>query len=407
VGRRRLAPPAEESAKRARAEARDLGLDLGLSDRSGIVPVGGRRSGSVALLGRGVIYEPIRDFPDKGVKWLFEVPGRFRQLLELATPSLLTRVVPETLRAVDPNLVSASTYRGRREDMVYEAALRAPGRGRRRVWFRVLLAHQSAPDGWLSGRLLDAVLQLWEREKREQEGARRAPRRIRLRPIVVVVLHTGPRPWTPPAWRTRLAGLEDPGLGGAAATPELTLHTVDLPGLPEETLLETGGEVGPVLALYRAQYRGRVAFERTLGRVVARLVAVLEDSELRQQLLFFCVQLVGHRRPPAEQVTLREIVARAAGRGEVEAMVESWAQQQERLAEERAEERAAEAAAEATRASVLAVLRKRFGDVNAAVAAAVGAVEDVDVLRRLHEEAVVVASVADFERLVREVAASA
>jgi len=65
-----------------------------------------------------------------------------------------------------------------------------------------------------------------------------------------------------------------------------------------------------------------------------------------------------------------------------------------------------EAAAEAARGAVLAVLRKRFGDAPAGLAAAVEAVGDVDALRWLLEEAVVVGSVADFERLVGEVAPS-
>ena len=64
-------------------------------------------------------------------------------------------------------------------------------RSGRTVFVYVLVEHQSTVDFWLRLRLLRYHVRIWEKERMRQ------PEVHELTPIVSVVLHHGPREWTP------------------------------------------------------------------------------------------------------------------------------------------------------------------------------------------------------------------
>ena len=115
--------------------------------------------------------------PDAARAWLqARLPADTTQHLDLATLQLQ----PGTF--VDEELRRAET------DVLFEVRHESGWP----VFVYLLVEHQSTVDFWLRLRLLRYQSRIWERERVRRPGMRS------LSPIVAVVLHHGPRAWSPP-----------------------------------------------------------------------------------------------------------------------------------------------------------------------------------------------------------------
>src|SRR5579872_801781 len=135
---------------------------------------------------------PIREFADRGVKWLLDDADNLRGLLRLARPELAEKVDFGRAERIDRSFIP-DDLRKLEADVVFRAPIK---KGRGFVWIYLLLEHQSRPDRRMGFRLLCYMVELWQAEARDFDAKRTGGRGLRLSPIIPIVLYTGKRKWT-------------------------------------------------------------------------------------------------------------------------------------------------------------------------------------------------------------------
>jgi hypothetical protein len=344
------------------------------------------------------IRQIIRQFQENGLKLLLEDPRNAEDLLRLTDSDLVARLDCDRLELVRTTFVQRD-YRHVEADLVLRAPLRSR-RGRRRqvVWIYILIEHQSEPDELMVLRLLDYVVQIFKHQVRQWRSQYGTRRRVRLQPVVPLVFYTGTQRWESLG---QLKDLMEVGELFARVTPHLEPLYLNLGATSAEQLQAQGGAFGRVLRL--VQKRGVVAeeFQQLLTEVVGDLESLAAEQRLRWlELLSYLRALVYHERKPAEEARLTEVIERSVQtdehREEVFHMFRSMADQHK--AEGRKEGRQKgrqEGEVHARRQTLLRQLRKRFGDLPAAVMAQVKRTTDLGQLDTWLEQVVVATTLAE------------
>lgn len=218
--------------------------------------------------------------------------------------------------------------------------------------------------------------------------------RLRLNPVLPLVLHTGTEPWTAArSLRDLMTG--PPEL--QAYVPDWQPLFFDLAERTPDDLLQTVAHWLPALAVVRAEEAPRERFQAVLTEVLRRLAALHDAEPLRWgELLRFVLSWGIRRRPHDEQQTVYEAVRasheQAELRQEMEQMTQTikrtweqevWARALQTGKEEGLAEGQAKGRAEEARALLLRQGRKRFGEPDAATVAALEAIADLPRLERM------------------------
>lgn len=267
-------------------------------------------------------------------KQVFSRPERAAEELRHALGPLAARLDFATLR-LEPGSFVDEQLRERHVDLLYSVAL---GEATIRVY--VLLEHQSSVDPWMPLRLLRYMLRIWEAFLKERPAARRLPA------IVPVVLHHGETGWRAATTFEALieAPAEPPELW--EFVPRFRFALDDLAAEGEAAILARAGTayVRLVLAALRSA-RGPVALTELLRgwAGLVREVAGEPDGRRALSLLVCYLEVVRPKEPidlsADEETTMRTI---------------------EEMYEELQEKRV-------QRRMLLRQLRKRFGEVPAAI----------------------------------------
>ncbi len=209
----------------------------------------------------------------------FSRPSLLREFLEhyldadVAALLDLDRVEVVQESFVDPDLQKHSS------DLLVEVGRRDTPDDTTSIY--ILLEHKSYPDADTPLQLLRYMVAIWQRDR-----AAGRP----LRPIVPVIVHHGPRPWTP---RT-LRALVEPPVALARFVPHFDCVVVDLSRIPDEDIL---------------------ARESPEVRVVA-LVLKHVFGPLREQLDVVGRELASAARQPGGEDFVETVLTYLAGAGE-------------------------------------------------------------------------------------------
>ncbi len=157
--------------------------------------------------------------------------------------------------------------------------------------------------------------------------------------------------------------------------PDFEPLFVNLPALAPELLTAHGGAFGQVLRLVRERKARPDKFRRLLQVVVARLEAMPESERLRWlELLSYIHMLVYHERSGPERRDLHETIEASVQTDILRREVQNM---QRTIAQEMQDEGRRKEAVQARQQTLLRLLRRRFGDVPKAVAAAINRCKDV------------------------------
>lgn len=250
----------------------------------------------------------------------------------------------------------------------------------------ILMEHKSAPDPMVALQLLRYMTRIWAQQVRDAGGGA-----VRLRPIVPLVFYHGDRRWLVDKAFSALVDAPD---GWAAHVPQFDYILSDLSYLSDETLR------GPRLTRI-VLWTLRAAFDPAAGEQlaallasVARLPQPLALAILRLILYYFSynatridmqqLRAVVQQIPPPlaaqgvdDLMTIAEqLLAQGEERGKTKGRAEGRAEgKAEGRAEGRTEGRT-EGRIVSTQDKILDLLRLRFDVSDAALAAAVRAIDD-------------------------------
>ena len=351
----------------------------------------------------------IREFPENGLKYLLSRPANVEDLLRIAAreasgPLEIERLDFGRMRVVSAEFIDLE-YRRRQSDVLLTVPLRGSAAEReceREILVYILIEHQSTIDRLMPLRLLRSVVRIYDRQMREWEDAGRPRERPPLRPVLPVVLYSGERRWGPFG---SIVDLVEAGEAFAAVTPSLTPLFVNLESMPAEALEAEGGALGWVLRLVKEQRAGAGEFQGLLDRVLQRLGAMSRRDEERWfELLSYLHALVYHRREGAEVPALERMILSCARTEEqsreLSSMGQTYAEYLEQKGIEKGREEGREKGREegeirSRRAILMRLLRSRFGEVPAEVAARIEATSDIAALDRWLDRILDAESIAD------------
>jgi hypothetical protein len=163
----------------------------------------------------------------------------------------------------------------------------------------VLLEHQSDTDPLMPLRLLLFAVIYWDRQWHEWEQLPVPRPPFRLRPVLPIVLYTGPRPWG--SNRTLRDLLGEPTAFHAFA-PDWQPLFWNLAEHTPEQLLQTGREWFQALAVVRAQDEESNAFANVFTEAVQRLTGVYGQNHVRwYDLMRIVFTYAAWKRPTEER----------------------------------------------------------------------------------------------------------
>ena len=317
---------------------------------------------------------PVREFADRGTKWLLDLPENLRGLLRLAAADLVDRLDFDRAERIDRSFIPDDLQR-QEADVVYRVPYR---HGRGSVWVYVLLEHQSKPDKRMGFRLLCYMVQLWQVQARELEAKKLPPSKWRLSPVIPVVLYTGKRRWS---HSISLQELMEAPEELEAFLPRWETLFVDLQQTPPDRLLELGEAVLLALRALQAVDAPKETLALALREVAERLDALPDEAQTAfRKALVYLYLLIRHKREAQEQddlfAILDEAVEQHAGEREEAKMTGAEVlirrgREQGRL--EGREEGRQEGREEGRRRLLLDLLEAKFGRLSETVIARVEA----------------------------------
>ena len=331
---------------------------------------------------------PVREFPDRGTKWLLETPENVRCLLRIISTSLAdcidfsrlrdlkTTFVPDNLRKQESDLVFLSPFLEQAQDV------------ERDVMIYILIEHQSKPRWEMGFRMLFYMTQIWDRQRRGWLDEKIPEKQWRFRPILPILFYTGKANWNAPLTVTALMDLPK------ALEPFVPQHKtlfMNLKTTDPEKLVTEGHPFGWVLRVIQKQDAKKEEFAETLRLAAANLDKLPEEEKNQwKKLMYYLLLLIRHRRDEDEQPELislvnetvkdhrrREEVAKM-GRTGAQALMEEGKKIGIGLGIE-------QGALRASQGALLKFMKARFSHVPSAVEQKILAMQNIDKLSNLIE----------------------
>jgi len=260
---------------------------------------------------------PVREFPDRGTKWLLESPENTNCLLRIVDIHLAECIDFLRLQHI-PTTFIPDNLRKQEADVIFLAPFKDLVEGvEREVMIYVLIEHQSAPRWEMGFRMFYYMGQIWDRQRRGWLNKKIPETQWRFRPILPILFYTGKAKWKPPLTITALMDIPESleRFIPSHDTLFFNLKTTD----PEK--LVAGGESGCttafkghpfgwVLRVIQKEYTKTEEFLEALKLAVSHLDQLPEEERNQwEKLMYYLVLLILHRREKEEQPELISLVS--------------------------------------------------------------------------------------------------
>jgi predicted transposase YdaD len=331
---------------------------------------------------------PVREFPDRGTRWLLESPSNMRELVRLVAADLAEQMDFSRLQQVQTTFVS-DQLRKQESDLVFRVPFQESGTGTTsEVLVYILLEHQSTPDPAIGFRLLYYMVLLWDRQRQAWERHGVAVSRWRFWPVIPVVFYTGATHWQGPFSVADLMEVP-PALRRFVLQHDTLL--LPLQEMEPQALVVAGHPLGWVFRVLQQAGASREALAVVLRQAMEALsrLPAAEQAAWRQ-VAYYLLLLIYHRRERQEWQGLAQVildVVQARGRREeIEQMGKTIAEELIEEGKELGKEQGLQQGIlQAKREDLRRLLRAKFGPLPPAVIERIETLADVNQLDTLLE----------------------
>ena len=328
---------------------------------------------------------PIREFPDKGTKWLLEFSENVKGLLQIVASDLVEQLDFSRLEKVNQSFIP-DNLREQESDVVYLIPFRSEAVGE--VMIYVLIEHQSTPSPVMAFRVLFYMVQIWDAQRRAWEDNKVPQTQWRFRPIIPIVLYTGTGTWEVPI---RMDVLMDVPRELSRFVPTFDTLFLNVKGEEEPDFLSENHPFGWLLSVIRKEEANKAELEEALRRAVENLSQLPED-ELNQwtRAMYYLILLVYHRRSPREH---EELIALLGQSITEKRRIEEMQEMRQTIAEHFIEE----GELKAKREDVLKIVQLRFHAVPPTLVKRIKSIRRLERLDNLLERVVIANSISEIE----------
>lgn len=336
---------------------------------------------------------PVREFPDRGTKWLLEFHENVKGLLQIVASDLVDRLDFSKLEKVNKSFIP-DNLREQESDIVYLVPFSGEDEGK--VMIYVLIEHQSTVSHIMGFRVLFYMVQIWDAQRRDYEDNEVPETQWRFRPIIPIVFHTGSGKWNVPIRIDWLMDLPDEL---RRFVPSFDTLLLDVKGSDEQKLLREEHAFGWILSVIRKENADKEELSEALSHAVEYL-SQLPDDESHQwtRAMYYLVLLIYHRRSPDEHRELLDIVEKNIKernrRKEIEKMGQTMA---EKLIQDGKKIGENLGALKTKREDILRAMQVKFDFIPESVERKVKSINSMSRLDAIFDKAIVANSISEIE----------
>ncbi|HIE29526.1 TPA: hypothetical protein EYP66_19830 [Candidatus Poribacteria bacterium] len=272
---------------------------------------------------------PVREFPDRGIKWLLESKENVHALLDIVASDIAKNLdfskleklpqsfIPDNLRKQESDLLFLVPFHDEETDKVREVVV------------YILIEHQSTPDRVMNFRLLFYMLQIWDSQRRAWLNEKIPKGQWNFRPILPIVFYTGEQSW---AKLLSMAELMDLPKALERFVPHHDTLFLNLKTKPKEELIADGHPFGYLLQVIQKENATKEEVTEAIELAVKHFDSFPSEQQNQwAKLMYYLVLLIRHRRGSDEQDELISVVKESIyehkRREEVEEMGRTAAQE--------------------------------------------------------------------------------
>ncbi len=248
----------------------------------------------------------VREFPDRGTKWLLESPENTNCLLRIVATDLANCIDVERLHHI-PTTFIPDNLRKQEADVIFLAPFLDDAQGKEQeIIIYILIEHQSSPRWEMGFRILFYMTQIWDRQRRGWLDEEIPETEWRFRPILPILFYTGKAKWTAPLTITALMDL--PKVLEQFVPQHNTLF-LNLKTTAPEKLVAEGHPFGWVLHVIQKEDAKKDEFVEALKEAISNLDKLPEEERNQwEKLMYYLVLLIFHRRDREERLELISLV---------------------------------------------------------------------------------------------------
>ena len=253
---------------------------------------------------------PVREFADRGTKWLLESPENVLGLLQILDENLSKQIDFSRLHDEKKSFI-LDNLRKQESDLVFTAPFLDEDDGTEgEVLIYILIEHQSEPDVSMGFRMLFYMTQIWDTQRREWERDDVPKSQWSFSPILPVLFYTGKPSWNTPISITDAMKQLPKPLERFAPSHDMLFLNVK--ATDKEKLTFYGHPFGWLLRVIQQENMSLEELASELELAIAQLDK-LPDSESNQWIraMHYILLLIYNRRVPEEHTKLTDIVANA------------------------------------------------------------------------------------------------
>jgi hypothetical protein len=250
---------------------------------------------------------PVREFPDRGTKWLLESSENTNCLLRIVDIELAECIDFKRLQHI-PTTFIPDNLRKQEADVIFLAPFLDKSQGaEREVMIYVLLEQQSTPRYEMGFRIFFYMAQVWDRQRRGWLDEKVPETQWRFHPIIPILFYTGEANWNAPL---KISALMDLPVPLERFIPSHDTLFFNLKTTDEEKLVAEGHPFGWVLRAIQKEYATKEEFSEALKLAVSHLDQLPEEERNQwEKLMYYLVLLILHRRDTEEQPFLISLVS--------------------------------------------------------------------------------------------------
>ncbi|MBC8231512.1 Rpn family recombination-promoting nuclease/putative transposase [bacterium] len=253
---------------------------------------------------------PVREFADRGTKWLLESSENVSGLLQIIDFSLSTKIDFSRLHDEKKTFI-LDNLRQQESDLVFTAPFLDEETGTEgEVLIFILIEHQSEPDISMGFRMLFYMTQIWDTQRREWERDDVPKSQWNFRPILPVLFYTGKPSWGAPiSVADAMKQLPKPLERFVPGHDTLFLN---LKATEKERLTAYEHSFGWLLRVIQQENASTEELVRELELAIAQLDKLPEkESNQWIRAMHYILLLIYNRREPEEHVKLTGVVQNA------------------------------------------------------------------------------------------------